>query len=731
MASQKEEIKEARRRRLNWIIVFFLVAGATFLSLPSFEYFRLADLTVGKPSPRTFTVDQQYRIVDETRTRQRLRERKKTITPTFVQEQAIQRTVQENITAEIQSLKKKSRQGQLGSRLPSDTAAWKTLESRVRIIAEYLLDRGIIQNKDMFDRFEHQSGGILRIHRTGSGSSDFVTEEVDLAKFKDKLIALDAVEHQARQLLRSIFPNYEYSSLVVGLIEKHVRPNVSFNRREFEQKLAAIESRVDPYYLTFSPGDVLLKKGEVVTKRHLNVLQSINNKRIRFQITTGAATFGIVIAALIFLYFYLQEFNPELFTEHNKLALLTVLTLIFLGLAKITDLLHGSLPPSIEYAIPFAAPVMLITLMVSEGVAFLFGIFLALVVVSFFQMSVELLAMLILGALTGIFTIRKVERRVTLLQSGILIAVVQVLIVFFFHALRTGSFSLETVGWSLAWAGINGVILVPFTVLGLLPFLENGFGITTNFRLLELADLNHPLLRRLFQEAPGTFQHSVMLSNLCEQAARAIGANALLVRVGCYYHDLGKAENPEYFIENQEGIENPHDELKPTLSASILKAHVKKGSQVARDAGLPGEIIDLIEQHHGTTLMKTFYHEALKKNEDGVNKEEFQYPGPLPQTREAGLCMLGDAVEAACRALEDPTPQNIKERISKIVNDKFSEGQLNECDLTLRDLNTIINTFTRVLTSVYHRRIEYPEAESPEELEQKMPSVDLPGGEAS
>ncbi|MFB6345255.1 MAG: HD family phosphohydrolase [bacterium] len=725
MASQKEEIKETRRRRLNWLIVAILVIGVTLLSLPSFEYFRVSDLEVGSKSPRSFVVDQKYRIVDESQTRQQLLDQKEEIQPEFTFLQSVKTNVLNNINSEIKELKQKADQKEMKAKLPETDREWSILRDHVRIIVDYLLDRGVIKHSEVFDRFKYQSFAKLLIHRSDKEQQDnLTTNTLKLKTLKERLVPRDSVRHQTQQLLNSLFPEYEHSKLVVGLIQANIRPNVSFNKNAFEEKIAKIEEKVDPYYISFSRGDVLLSKGEVVTEKHIEVLNAINNKRIRLQFTTGAASLGIVLAALIFLFFYLREFNPDLFAAHNKLALLTVLTLIFVGLAKITDLLHGSLPPSIEYAIPFAAPVMLVTLMVSEGVAFLFGIFMAFIIVSFFNMSIELLAMLILGALTGIFTIRKVERRITLLRSGLLIGAVQVLIIICFHALRTGSFSPYQVVWSLAWGGFNGAVLVPFTVLGLLPFLENGFGITTNFRLLELADLNHPLLQRLFREAPGTFQHSVMLSNLCEQAARAIGANALLVRVGCYYHDLGKAENPEYFIENQEGINNPHDELKPTLSASILKAHVKKGSQVARDAGLPREIVDLIEQHHGTTLMKPFYHDALKEDEGNVSKENFQYPGPLPQTREAGLCMLGDSVEAACRALEDPTPQKIKERISNIVNNKFSGGQLNECDLTLKDLNTIIETFTRVLTSVYHRRIEYPDAESPEELEKKLPSME-------
>lgn len=726
MASQKERIKETRRRRLNWIIVVLMVVAITALSLPTFEYFRTSDLQPDEPSPRTYRMDQDYRIEDVRRTRVAKQRARRDIRPQFLVQRQVKDSVLESLTTRLDEVREDSSEEVSAGERPSGEAEWERTREVAELIAESLLDRGILRDASVFDRLKDQQKALL-VYNNAVESGGVTRREIDVSTLRNTLLGLDRVRPQARQILRSLYPEYEHTDFVAQVLDDVVRPTVTFNEEQFERAVERAEERVQTYYMSFKQGSVLLERGEIVKPEHVNILERINRERMHFQLTTGAASFGIVVVGLIFLYFYLREFNPELFSEHNKLALLAVLSVLFVGLAKVTELLQFNLPPHAEFALPIAAPVMLVTLMVSQGVAFLFSIFLALIIASYFSLSVELLGMLMLGAFTGIFAIRHVERRVTLLRSGLLIAFVHALMVLCLSTLRTGDPLTTEVGTRMLWGGINGVVIVPFTVLGLLPFLENGFGITTNFRLLELADLNHPLLRDLFQEAPGSFQHSVMLSNLCEQAARSIGANALLVRVGCLYHDLGKAENPEYFIENQEGIDNPHDDLKPTLSASILKAHVKKGSQVAREAGLPREIIDLIEQHHGTTLMKTFYHEALKESEDEISKEEFQYPGPLPQTREAGLCMLGDAVEAACRTLEDPTPQKIKERISNIVKDKFSEGQLNECDLTLRDLNTIISTFTRVLTSVYHRRIEYPDADSPEEMERKLEEIQSGG----
>jgi putative nucleotidyltransferase with HDIG domain len=724
VASQKEEIKQSRRRRLNWIVVVLMVVAITVFSLPTFDYFRTADLEPGKPSPRTYQVEERYRIRDVDKTNQRRREARRKIVPQFIFVEPVTDNVLRNIDSLMKSVRSDSEAIPTDLTSPLNEPEWKQTARIADIIARFLLTQGIIQDYSAFETLKYQDNAQLVLkHSKPENQPTFQRRTLPLNTLHNRFVSLERIEVQVRQTLSDLYPDYSYPDFLVWMLKNTLKPNVSFNRSEFRRQVEQIRQKIEPFYLTFQPGDVILEAGQTVRDDHIQILNQLSQKRLHLQLTMGGASFGIAVIAVICLYFYLREFEPELFAEHNKLALMAVLSVMFVGLAKVVDLLQTNLPPSIEFALPLAAPVMLVTLMVSEGVAFLFTIFIALIMTSYFSLQIELFIMLLLGGLTGIFTIRKVERRITLLQSGLLIGLVQVVMVVCLMTLNTGEAFLTATGTHILWAAINGVIIVPFTVLGLLPFLENGFGITTNFRLLELADLNHPLLQELFQQAPGSFQHSVMLSNLCEQTAREIDANALLVRVGCLYHDLGKAENPEYFIENQQGNKNPHDELKPTLSASILKAHVKKGSQTAREAGLPDEIIDLIEQHHGTTVMKPFYHEALKENEDEVNKEEFQYPGPLPQTREAGLCMLGDAVEAACRALEDPTPQKIKERISKIVRDKFSEGQLNECDLTLRDLNTIIDNFTRVLTSVYHRRIEYPEAENPEEMDQKVQNM--------
>jgi putative nucleotidyltransferase with HDIG domain len=236
------------------------------------------------------------------------------------------------------------------------------------------------------------------------------------------------------------------------------------------------------------------------------------------------------------------------------------------------------------------------------------------------------------------------------------------------------------------------------------------FGYTTDIKLLELANLDRPILRKLMLEAPGTYHHSVVVGSLVEAAADAVGANPLLAKASGYYHDVGKIKKPLYFIENQAGGENKHDKLAPSMSSLILIAHVKDGVEIARHHKLGRAIIDIIQQHHGTSLIAYFYEKASQlKGTDDVKMEHFRYPGPRPQTKEAGLVLLADAVEAASRSLENPTPARIKGLVQKIINKLFLDGQLNECELTLRDLHEIARSFNKILTGIHHHRIEYPD----------------------
>lgn len=717
MVSQKEEVRKARQSQRNWFIVLVLVGLLTLLAFPTTRYFDLSRLEVGEPSPATYRVDRRYRVIDRERTQSQRQRAMASVRPRFVEDATKRRRIENDLRTVVRSLRDGARTLD-GIQLPETDREWDRLQEIALLVTRFLLGQGILPDKTIFDRFTHQDHAVVRsIHQKRPDEGAFGRRrEVTISALKHRLIETSEVEERARAMVSELYGDFDYGPAVVELVNRTVRPTVFFNEGRFEDQIRGTLREIEPYYHTFEEGDVVLRSGETVRDEHLRVLRAMNQDKVRFQLSKGGAALGVVVLGVVFFYFYFLEFWPELLDQSNKLAMLAVLVLILAAGGKALELMRTSFPPEVEYGLPFAAPIMLVALLLNPGVAFMLALILGLFITSFFGFQFHLLVMFLAGGLAGVLCIRHVKRRVMLIQSGFVVAGVQIAAVLFFYVLHHGNLLEAQLGSRLLWAGVNGGLFVPFVIMGLLPFLESGFGITTSFSLLELADLSHPLLRDLFQRAPGTFQHSIMLSHLCERAAVNVGADGLLSRVGAYYHDLGKSENPQYFIENQHRSENPHDELKPTLSASILKAHVKKGSEMAREAGLPDEIVDFIEQHHGTTLMKPFYYEALKEEEE-VSREEFQYPGPRPQTRETGICMLADTAEAACRALDEPRPQEIRDRINEVVRDKITAGQLDECPLTFRDIETIIDTFTRVMTSAGHQRIEYPDEEETRRLE--------------
>jgi putative nucleotidyltransferase with HDIG domain len=311
------------------------------------------------------------------------------------------------------------------------------------------------------------------------------------------------------------------------------------------------------------------------------------------------------------------------------------------------------------------------------------------------------------GSLVGILALSEPQERTSFLQAGGLIGVGNmgvVLILSLFHQ------SMASLPLELLCAAIGG-LLVGILALGILPSLEYFFGITTNFKLLELANLHQSILRQLILVAPGTYHHSVVVGTLGEAAAEAIGANSLLVRVSAYYHDIGKTKKPAYFIENQVGGLNPHVKLSPSMSSLILASHVKEGVELAREHRLPLSIMDVVRQHHGTCLITYFYQKAKEMENPSlaeVQEGDYRYAGPKPQTKEAAIVMLADVVEAASKTLTDPTPARVQGMVQRMINSIFVDGQLEECDLTLKDLHQIAKAFVRILTGIFHHRVQYP-----------------------
>lgn len=389
----------------------------------------------------------------------------------------------------------------------------------------------------------------------------------------------------------------------------------------------------------------------------------------------------------------------------------------FLQLGLLLALLSFTIHLSREYAmfslayIPTAAVAMLTMLLFNDlELAFLMALISSLLVVLIAGGSLEAMLTIFLGNLIGAYCVREARTRGQIISAGLFVSVVQVICFILLNFDLERVMTMEFPGHFLYPLIANGFIAA-FVVIAALKIFEYLFGVLTNFSLLELSDFNHPLLKKMILEAPGTYHHSLVVSNLAESACDAIGANALLARVGAYYHDIGKLVNPEYFTENQVGISNKHDNIEPSVSRLVILNHVKEGIDLAKKYKLNQTIIDFIPQHHGTGLMHYFYQKALEEAQDpaAIKEEDFRYPGPKPQTKEAAIIMLADSCEGATRSLDETSPANIEETVRKVINNKFIDGQLDECLLTLVEINKISLTFSRVLSAMYHSRVKYPE----------------------
>jgi putative nucleotidyltransferase with HDIG domain len=372
------------------------------------------------------------------------------------------------------------------------------------------------------------------------------------------------------------------------------------------------------------------------------------------------------------------------------------------------------------FYLPFSVTPMLTTLLFSNlEISLLVTLASSLSIASVTGVPFQVCLLSLVSGIFSIILVRGARRRTTLIRAGLIVGIAQVATLIFIDRFWVG---LAGRYWILALNGIISSIIV----LGVLPVFEYLFKTVTNISLLELADFNHPILQRMILEAPGTYHHSLVVGNLSEAACGTVGANALLARIGAYYHDIGKLQKPEYFSENQDIKESKHDTLSPTMSKLIIMNHVKEGVELAKKYKLKPALINFILQHHGNSLVYYFYRRALETLEEDheVKEEGFRYPGPKPDTKETAIVLLADSVEAATRALKDPTPNKIEELVHKVINNKFIDGQLDECDLTLKDLEKISSVFIRILSGIYHSRVNYSEETRSEDNHKKFPKED-------
>jgi cyclic-di-AMP phosphodiesterase PgpH len=588
----------------------------------------------------------------------------------------------------------------------------KEVPRLVGAIISQVFANGVVTNKEMLLQ-ESEKGVSLRNLETLSE-----THVMNLRQYYGPDQARTMVRVIGDPLLKGM--NAALLNLVVDISQRLIQPNITLNSLETEARKAASAQQVKPVLYMIKPGEMLLREGERVTPLQLRKLEAMEGYATAQRVPlTGAGALVLLTTIMIIQYHIRLRRRLESGITGNKdLLFLTCIMVAFIVLVKMAATLPESWffglalsrpVPSFGFGIPLAAGAMIVCLFMGREIALVFALALALAASMLLEAGLETFTYFILSCTMATWWLQDCRERKNIIKAGFKLGLINAGLAMVIDV-YVGTASWNTLPFNVSLAFLGGVVSGVITV-GMAPVVEMVFHYTTDITLLELANLDRPVLRRLMLEAPGTYHHSVVVGSLVEAAAAEIGANPILAKVCGYYHDIGKLKQPLYFIENQSDGRNRHDRLAPSMSALILIAHVKNGIEYARQHKLGQVIIDTIQQHHGTSLISYFYEKAKSlKGKDTVNINDFRYPGPRPQTREAGLVMLADVVEAASRTLDNPTPSRIQGLVQNLISKIFSDGQLDHCELTLKDLNLIAKSFNKILNGIHHHRIEYPDS---------------------
>ncbi|MGE6202504.1 HD family phosphohydrolase [Guptibacillus hwajinpoensis] len=503
----------------------------------------------------------------------------------------------------------------------------------------------------------------------------------------------------------------EQKKAMITVAQQSIVPNYFLDPEQTEQSRQEAIEAVQPVMIR--EGQIIVEEGAMINREVMEQLRLAGLLDEGFDAVPYIGLALLVILLTGYLYYFFQDVNSRVRSANTNLLILVLIYLSTLLVLKLSSLMQGIELPGIAYIVPVAVGSMLIKMLFNEQLAiassFLFGVCAGV----FFNgeitgpMNASLAFYVLMSSLSGVFFLGKRNHRSNILKAGLLVSLINIVSVAILLMLKNGQYSGIELSYHFLFAFVSGFLSSMLT-LGLMPFFEAGFRIISTTRLIELSNPNHPLLRKILVETPGTYHHSVMVANLSEAACESIGANGLLARVGAYYHDIGKTKRPHFFIENQMNMENPHDKISPYLSKTIIVSHATDGAEMLRKHRLPKEIVDIAEQHHGTTLLKFFYYKASEQSDQQVSEAEFRYPGPRAQTKEAAVVGIADCIEAAVRSMTKPNPDTIESLVRKIITERLEDGQFDECDLSLRELDIVAKTILETLNGIFHSRIEYP-----------------------
>ena len=511
-----------------------------------------------------------------------------------------------------------------------------------------------------------------------------INDAYNISINEDSTETLNKAIQIAQDVVYNNYNDEHIISISDKIINVLVKPNLFYDNEKTEEAQQEAAKNVTP--VVYKKNQTIVEEGKPITEAQIQALDELgllNNSK--FNISLYLALAIMVIIVMYIQNRYLKKYYKDIYNNSSKLIMINIITIMTIVFARVFSIAS-------PYLIPLACTPILLTLLLNYRISLVVSItniILMAVAVSF---NIEIIILAIVSVIVGATFLKKMQQRNDIVYSCIYIAILNGVMTLSISALVTSNLKeiLLDTAFILVGSLLSGILST-----GLLPFFESMFDIVTNVKLLELSNPNNPLLKKLLMEAPGTYHHSVIVANLAEVATEAVGGNALLARIGAYYHDIGKTKKPYFFKENQLGKENPHDDITPELSKLLIISHVKDGLELAREYKLPKVIQDFIPTHHGKTLVKYFYLTAKNnaENPDDIKEEDYMYPGPKPKTKEQCILMLADSVEAAVRSISNPTKEKIENMVDNIVKDKLSSGQLDDSQLTISDVKKIKKCF--------------------------------------
>lgn len=568
---------------------------------------------------------------------------------------------------------------------------------------DYLLDREIIQLSFLSDE------KLKNLKYISITTLDVVmAEDIGIQEITD------AYEHAEALIDANPYDNDAQVKDLANSITKHfTKPNYFYDSEKTQANRLAAAETIEPVYI--NKDELLVREGEIIDSR---IYERLNAVGLLKDSTTiwpylGLLMFSVILVFL--MYFTLRRMHPWVHQDNGKLLMLVVINLIVVtGFVLIGMMNQGIDNPALGYLAPLALGVMLITTLYSLRFAVVNGALLAILASVMFNLDQTMIFdyrygfVLLVGSIAGAFAMKHIKQRSSLFIAGLVVAGANMAAIVVIVFMSLHQYSTAEMIQITSFGILNGIISA-ILMIGLLPLLESLFGVLSPIKLMELSNANHPLLRKLLIETPGTYHHSIIVGNLAESAAEAVGADGLLARVGAYYHDIGKTKRPSFFVENQINIDNPHDKISPIISKNIIIAHTTDGLEMLRAHKLPTAIQDIAVQHHGTSVLKFFYNKALKEADGPVDENEYRYLGPKYQTKEAAIVGIADSLEATVRSMSNVTNEQLEELIEKIIKDHIIDNQFSECDLNFKELDIISRSLYESLKGIFHSRIEYPD----------------------